>query len=100
MLEGFLLVSRLEVNVGQGVHLIHNDIDVVTANTCALYSDMLSFICTCDGFELSAFYFTLLGLKMRGNKCNSARVANENNLVSELFWLNVQMENATIWVNN
>ena len=57
-----------------------------------LTGDALAFIHTGDGVELAAADLTLFRVEMRSNGIHTGWVANEDNLVGQLLWLQMQME--------
>ena len=80
------------VDIGQGVELVHDDVDIVAANAVALHRDALAFISTGNGVELSTLYFTLLAVEMVGNGVDASRIAHKNDSVGQLLGLQMEVE--------
>ena len=98
MLRKFL--ARLVVDVGKGVELVDDDIDVVAADAVTLTSDAFAFIHTSDGVELTAADLALLRVEMGSNGVNTRWIANEDNLVGQLFGLQMEVETRAVVVDD
>ena len=59
-----LLRAGREINVRQGIELVHHDVDVVAADTRAERRDALAFILSGDGVKLPVRRLTLLAVEM------------------------------------
>ena len=93
-------MARFEVDVCQGIQLVHHDIDVVTSDTGGNHCDAFSLVSTGDGLELAAFHFTFLVFEMGGNQCYSSGVTYQDNLVCQPFGLYVKMKYRTVFIDN
>ena len=93
-------MASLEVDISQRVNLVHHDIDVVAADAGRYNRYALAFVSAGNGAELAALNGALLGLEVRSHKVYASRVAHENHLVGELFGLNMQVEDAAIFVDD
>ena len=96
----FFFCSRLIINVGQRVQLVHNDVDVVTSNAVALAGDALALVSTCNGVKFTAAYFALLGIEVGGNGIYACRVANKNHFVGQLSWTQVEVETRAVFIDD
>ena len=96
---GFLS-TRLEIDVGQCVKLVHHDVDVVAPDARTQRSDALALVSAGDSMELAVADLAFLTVEMGSDKIDPARVADENNLVSQLLRLEMKMENAAVGVDN
>ncbi len=88
---GFLCTC-LEVDVGQGVHFVNDDVAVVTADARALHGDALAVVHACDGMEFTVAYLAFLRIKMRGHERDACWVSDEDDFVGELRRVEVQMK--------
>lgn len=88
-----LLGTCLEVDVFQSVELVHHDVNIVASYSCALNGDAFALIGAGNGMEFTAFHLALFLFKVGCHEAYTARVANENHLVGELF--RTQMEDST-----
>ena len=55
---------RLEIDIRQGVELVHHDIDIVAADAGAKCRDALAFVQSGDRMELSVARLALLTVEM------------------------------------
>ena len=95
-----VLCASSVVDVGQRIKFVDYDVDIIAANAVRLAGDALAFIRTGDGMELATRYLTLLGVEMGCNRIDTGWIAHEDNLVSQLFWLQVQMETRAVLIDN
>ena len=93
-------MACLEVDVSQRIHLVHHDVDVVAADAGRYNRYALALVSAGNGAELAALNGALLGLEVRSHEVNASRVAHKNHLVGELFGLNMQVEDAAIFVDD
>ena len=95
-----LFLTRLVVDIGKGIKFVDHDVDIVAADTMALHSDAFAFVCASDGVELTAAHLALFRIKVCSNGVNTCRIAHEDNLVCQLFRLQMEMEAGTVGINN
>jgi hypothetical protein len=95
-----LVLTLLEIDVSEGIQLVHYDIEVVATDAVTEASDAFSLICACNGMKLTTLYVTFFRFKMRGNRIDSAWVSYKNDTVCKLFRPDVKMENAAIFVDD
>ena len=95
-----LLGACGEIDVGQCVELIHHNVDVVASDACGEHGEALALIGSGDGVKLAIAYLTLLAIEMGGHEVYAARVAHEDDLVGQLFGQQVEVEYATIAIDN
>ena len=96
----WLVLTLLEVDVGKGIQLVHRDVDVVATNACAEDRNALALVEAGDGVELSVADAAFLTVEVRGNGVNATRVADQYDAVSQLFGLDVKMEDAVVFVDD
>ena len=89
-----------EVDVGQGVELVHHDVDVVAADARGEGRDALALVGARDGVELAALDLTLHGVEVVGYQGDAAGVAHEDHAVGQLFGAEVQVEDATVAIDD
>ena len=94
------LLARVIVDVGKSIEFVDHDIDIVAADTVTLTSDALAFIHTSDGVELTTADLALFRVEMGSNGIHSGRITHEDNLVSQLFWLQMQVKARTIGIDD
>ena len=94
------LGAGVEVDVGQRVEFVDDDVDVVTTDTGGNDCDALAFVGTGHGAEFAALDFAFAVLKVRCDELNSAGIADENHFVCDLFGKKVEVENRTVCVEN
>ena len=85
-------LTRLIVDVGQGVEFVDHDVDVVTSDAMRLASDSLALVCTRDGMELAAADLTLNRVEVSGYGIDAGGVANKHHLVGQLLRAKVQVK--------
>ena len=95
-----LVLTLLEIDVGEGIQLVHHNVEVVATDTMTEASDAFPPVCACNGMKLTTLYVTFFRIEMRSNCVNPARVSNKNDTVSKLFRPDVKMENAAIFVDD
>ena len=98
MLITFL--TRLIVDVGEGIEFVDHDVDIVTADAMTLHRDALALVHTCDGVELTAADLALFRVEMGSDSVNTGRIAHEDNLVSQLLWLQMEVETRAVVVDD
>ena len=64
------------------------------------HGEALALIGSGDGVKLAIAYLTLLAIEMGGHEVYAARVAHEDDLVGQLFGQQVEVEYATIAIDN
>jgi len=95
-----LNLSGLEVDVGKGVKLGYHNIKIVAANTMRECGYSLALVGTCAECELAGLP-TGFNLIEHGHKeFNSSRVAEHNYGVCKLLGFDMQMEYASIVIDN
>ena len=94
------LLSRLIVDIGQRVEFVHHDVDIVAAYTMTLHRDALTLVGTSDGVELTTADVALLCVEMGGHGVNTRRITNEDHLVGQLLWLQMEMKTRTVCVDD
>ena len=97
---GFVFEASLEIDVGKSIELVHHDVDVVASDACGEHGEALALIGSGDGVKLAIAYLTLLAIEMGGHEVYAARVAHEDDLVGQLFGQQVEVEYATIAIDN
>ena len=95
-----LVLAFFEIDVCEGIKLVHHDIDVVATDARTQASDAFALVCAGNCMKLTAFYLAFLRVEMAGNSRHTTWVANKNDAVSKLFWFDVKMENAAIFVDD
>lgn len=95
-----LLLTRLEVDVGQGIQLVDHNVDVVAPDAGREHGDAFTLVTTCNGLELTAFYFALAVLEMGGNQGHASGVAHQNHLISQPFGLDMQVKCTAVVVDD
>jgi hypothetical protein len=50
--------------------------------------------------KFAAADFTLTGVEMVSHSINTCRISNENDFVSQLFWLQVEVETRAVIIYN
>ena len=98
--EFLFLHACIKVDIGQCIHLIHHNVDVVTADTGRSHRNPFSLIGTCYRIELTAGDVTFLGLEMRSHQRYPSRVTHQNHLICQLFGSYMQVKNRTVRINN
>ena len=93
-------LTRVIVDVGEGIKFINNDIYIVTADTMTLAGDTLAFIHASDGMELTTADFALFRVEVGCNGIYSSRITYENYFVGQLLWLQMQVEARAIGIND
>ena len=88
------------VDVGERIEFIGYDVDVVAADAVALAGNALAFVHTRDGMELTAADLALLRVEMGSYGVYAGGVANEYNLVGQLFGLQMEVEAGTVGIDN
>ena len=86
------LFAGVVVNIGQCVEFVDHDVDVVAANAVRLAGDALALVHAGNGVELAARHFVLDAVEVGGNGVDTGGIADENNLVSQEFRLQVEVE--------
>ena len=95
-----VLRTRGIVDISQRIKFVDHNVDVVATDAVRLASDALAFIRTGDGMELATRYLTLLCVEMGCHSIDTGWIAHEDNLVSQLFGLQVQMETRAVLIDN
>ena len=95
-----LVVTLLEVDVGERVKLVHHDVDVVATDARAEDRNAFALVGACDGVELAALNLAFLRLEVCGNGRYSPRVAHKDDAVGQLFGLDVKMKDAAIFIDD
>ena len=80
-----VLGARLEVDIGQSVELVHDDVDVVAADACRYDADALALIPTCNGMEFTALDITFHALEMGCYGLHASGVSDEDDLICKVF---------------
>lgn len=93
-------LSGGEVDVGQCVELVHDNVDVVASYACGEDCDALAVVGACDGVELAAGCVVLNGVEVGGYGGDSGWVAYEDDAVGELGWTDVEVEDGTVAVDD
>ena len=78
-----------KINVSQCIQLVHDNINIITANARADHTDSFSLVGTCNGMEFSTLYVALYFFKMRSYQRHAAWIAYQNDLVGQLFGLDM-----------
>ena len=83
---GFLLAG-LEVDIGQGVDLVHDDVAVVGSDTGGDTGDTFTLITAGDGVELTRLYVALYTTFVKEGcyHVNTVLVTHEDDLVGQEF---------------
>ena len=94
------LHAGLVVDIGQRVEFVDHNVDVVAANAVTLTGDALAFIGAGDGVELATAHFVLDGVEMGGNGAHAGWVANENDLIGQMFGFQMKMKARSVFVDD
>ena len=94
------LLTGVIVDIGQGIELVDDDINVVATDTMTLTGDALAFIRTGDGVELTAADLALFRVEVGCDGVNSGWIAHEDHTVGQLFWLQMKMETRAVVVDD
>lgn len=84
--------ASLEVDIGQSVQFVDDDIDIVGAYTVAKTHDWLAAIGATDSVKLSRLDFKGTGVEELGYHVYSSGVADEDDAVGQLLGEEVEME--------
>ena len=92
--------SLLEVDIGEGIELIHHDLDIVASDAVGECCHSLALVGAGDGVKLSAADVTLSVVEAGGNHVHATGIATDDDLVGELLRAEVEMEDRSIFVDN
>ena len=92
-------LTGLEVDVLEGIELVHHNINIVGADAMAYGRDALALIGTCDGMEFAGRDFALPAVEVGGNQVNTSWVTTHDDLVGQLVGTNMQVETAAIRID-
>ena len=95
-----VLRTRGIVDISQRIKFVDHNVDVVATDAVRLASDALAFIRTGDGMELATRYLTLLCVEMGCHSIDTGWVAYEDNLVCQLFGLQMQVKTRAVLIDN
>ena len=98
----FFLGSSGEIDVLERVQLVHDDINIVGTYAGGYARDTLAVVAAGDGMELTRLDVALYGafIEERGNHVDAVLVADKDDLVCQMFGTDMQMEDATIIVDD
>ncbi len=92
--------ARVEVDVGQGVKLGHHDLDVVGTDAVADAHYGLALVCAADGMELARLHVIIHCVEQRAYHSDAARVAHEDDVVAKLVGTKMDVERASVPVDD
>ena len=95
-----LYLAGGEIDIGQGVKLGHDDVDIVSTDAGGQKGDPLSVVFAGDGYELAGLMAELLVLKESGSHVHTAGIAEYNDPVCKLFRPQMDMECGTVSVDD
>ena len=96
---GFLLAGG-EIDVGQSVELRDGDVDVADADAGRENGHPLALVGAGHGVELAVGDLAFDILEMFGDEGHTARIADQNDGVGQLFGTEVEVENGAVFVDN
>ena len=92
--------AGLEINVGEGVDLVEDDIDVVASDTSGNNGDALTVVPARYGVEFAALDVAFHAVEMGGHGLYSSGVSDEDDLVCQLFRTDVKVEYSAVFIDN
>ena len=93
-------LASLEVDVGESVEFIDNDIDIVGAYTVAQAHDGLALIGASYGVKFARRNFERAGVEKVGNDIDAGGVAYEYDAVGEHLGSQVEVKHRAVGVYN
>ena len=92
--RSLFLCAGSEINIRQRIYLVHDDVAVVRTDTCGYTGDAFTLKAPCYRMELTRLYIAFDGtlVKEGCHKIHSTLVTNQDNLICQMFWLDMQME--------
>ena len=66
----------VQVDVGQCVELVHDDVDVVTSDACRHDGDAFAAACSGDGMKFPVAGLAFLRIQVRGDEIDTVRVSH------------------------
>src|SRR5690606_39266144 len=92
--------SGLKVHIDQGVEFVHKDLDIVRAHTRTHHRQPFSTVPARmgDKFTPGDLYFDLV--KIAGHCRYPFGITYGNNRRSQMLWLQIQMVDAPIWIDD
>ena len=82
------------------IQFVQHDVDIVRPDAVRERGDAFSFVCPGDGVKLAAGDFAFFRVEKRRNGIDPLRVADEDDAVSQLFGFQMQMETASICIDD
>lgn len=95
-----LLRTRREVDIDKRIQLVHDDVNVVAADAMGKTRDAFALVGAGHRVELTAGDVAFHLIEMRGDQADASRIAHKDDLVRQLLWTDMKMENATVFVDN
>ena len=95
-----LHLAGFKVHVGQGVQLRHHDVDIVRADAVGQRRDAFSVVFAGDGDKLTGGVAALDVGEEIGQHVHAAGVSHHDDVVGQLFGLQMNMESGAVSVNN
>ena len=92
--------TRVEVDVGQGVKLGHHDLDVVGTDAVADAHYGLALVRAADGMELARLHVIIHCVEQRAYHSDASRIAYENDVVAQLVGTKMDVERASVPVDD
>ena len=86
-----LHLHRLEVDVGEGVQLVHHDVDIVGAHAGGEDADAFAAQGAGVGHEFAVLPAEFDGIEAAGDVLHTSRIAHHNDMVSNLFGMKSEM---------
>ena len=94
------LHAGVVIDICQRVEFVDHNVDVVAANAVTLTGDALAFIGAGDGVELTTAHLVLDRVEVVGNGVYAGWVANENDLIGQMFGFQMKMKARSVFVDD
>ena len=92
--------AGLEVHVGQGVQLGHDDVDIVRADAMGQRGDALAVALAGDGNEFTGFVTEFYVCEVFSDHVHAGRIADHDDVICQFFGFQMDVKHGTVAIDD